>query len=243
MATSGNVNIPCPTNLTLYDNGGGSGNYANNVNSTVVLQNSGLGVILLSGTPDFSAGDFLRFYSGTGTVGTLLTTYTGNAAGIIDLISQPGEIITVELVTNANGTDPGFNMNGSHFDGCSCPSFTPTATATPAAVCSGDDSQLSSFANSLPTSYQISTPTYSPPPCSGTSILAAGPVGDDVASSTVTMPFNFDFFGSSYNQFGVTSNGIIQFGPGTYSTGYTPSGIPSTSTSINNIIALNFAEW
>lgn len=241
MPILGSITIPCASNLILYDDGGGAGNYSNLANGTAVLTNDGIGIYTLSGTYNVqSANDFIRIYEGVGTGGTLLQTYTG--VGNLNYSTLPGQTITIQFTSSALTNASGFALNISHYGGCSCPTSNPTASASPTSICSGDDSQLDALGLVNPSSYQISQPAYAPLPCSGTS-LGTGPVGDDVASATMTMPFDFDFFGQTYNQFGVTSNGIIQFGPGPYSTTYTPSttGIPSTS--INNIIALNFADW
>lgn len=238
---SGSQSFPCATNMIFYDNGGPSSNYTNNVNSTVILNNSGTGIYTFSGTYNLASNDFIRIYQGSGTGGTLLATYT-NANSTFTYTSQPGETITIQFQTNASGVSSGFSINTTHYGGCSCPSAVLTATATPSVICSGDNSQLLASGLSNLANYSLSYPTYAPLPCSGAP-NGVGPVGDDVSSAPVTLPFPFTFFGNTYTQIGVTTNANIQFGPGPYSTVYTPTGTGIPTTSIDNLVALNFADW
>ena len=73
---SGANSVSCGTSSFLYDNGGPSGDYASGSNGYTVLENSGTGVISMSGSYTYMEGswDFLRIYSGVGTSGTLLYT-------------------------------------------------------------------------------------------------------------------------------------------------------------------------
>lgn len=58
---------------------------------------------------------------------------------------------------------------------------------------------------------------------------------DDDFTGPISLPFAFDFFGNTYNDFYIGSNGFISFGSGSTDLGNDP--IPSTSTP-NDIIAL-----
>jgi ubiquitin len=77
----------------------------------------------------------------------------------------------------------------------------------------------------------------------GTAIAGLGGANIDDAFGTVNLsggtPFNFTFFGTSYNIFYPSSNGIISFGAG--STNYSNVQIPST-TGVNNMIAVFFTD-
>jgi hypothetical protein len=239
--TSGTQVFPCATNRIFYDNGGAGGNYTNNVNSTVTLNNTGSGIYTVSGTYTLAVSDFVRIYRGVGTGGILLGTYT-NATGTIIYTSQPGEALTIEFVSNSSTVAAGFAINVSHYGGCSCPSTIMTATATPASICAGQNSQLSANGLVNLANYSLSYPPYVPLACSGAP-NGVGPIGDDVSSAPVTLPFPFTFFGTTYTQFGVSSNANIQFGPGPYSNTYTPTGSGIPTTSIDNLVALNFGDW
>ncbi len=61
-------------------------------------------------------------------------------------------------------------------------------------------------------------------------------LSDDALSSIITMPFNFSFYGNSYNQLIVSSNGFISFNTSLSSSGCC-SGATLPGASINNIIA------
>ncbi len=238
---SGTQVFPCATNMIFYDNGGGAGNYTNNVNSTVTLTNSGTGMYYFTGSYTLAVNDFVRFYDGVGTGGTLLATYT-NTTGTISYTTQPGQTITVQFQTNASTVAAGFQLTVSHYGGCNCPNAVLGATATPNSICAGQNSQLA--ATGLPNlaNYSISYPPYAPLPCSGTT-SGVGPSGDDAVSAAINLPFPFTFFGNTYTQFGISTNANIQFGPGPYSTVYTPTGSGIPTTSIDNLVALNFADW
>lgn len=239
--TTGSQSFPCATNMIFYDDGGAGGDYTNNVNSTVVLNNNGTGIYSLTGTYTLAANDFIRIYNGVGTGGTLLNTFT-NTTGNITFNGQPGQTITIQFQTNANTVASGFAITASHYGGCNCPNVVMGATATPATICSGQNSQLQ--ATGLPNlaNYSVSYPPYAPLPCSGTS-TGVGPSGDDQTSAAINLPFPFTFFGNTYTQFGISTNANIQFGPGPYSAVYTPTGSGIPTTSIDNLVALNFADW
>lgn len=96
-------------------------------------------------------------------------------------------------------------------------------TATPSLVCPGGNSSLQAVANS--TSYVVSNISYSaiPTPTSGVITLAAGGVQvtplnsgtlDDGGWTSLSIPFNFVFFGSTYTNFAVSTNGFIVLGAG-----------------------------
>ena len=69
---TGNNTVTCGTNITLYDNGGSAGNYANSSNGYTVLE-AGLGATInISGSYVTEGVDYIRFYNGVGTGGTLL---------------------------------------------------------------------------------------------------------------------------------------------------------------------------
>ena len=83
------------------------------------------------------------------------------------------------------------------------------------------------------TTYDVTQIPYNPPVpfWSGTPVL----IGiDDAYSNTISMPFNFCFFGQTYNQFIIGSNGVVSFdvsnsgGSNSYSiTGPVPANTPS----------------
>ena len=64
-------------------------------------------------------------------------------------------------------------------------------------------------------------------------VVKAG-FADNVTYGPFNIGFNFTFFGNSYNQFHVNTNGMITFGTGSFS--FTPAAIPS-ATLPNNFIA------
>ncbi len=85
--------------------------------------------------------------------------------------------------------------------------------------------------------YTVTSVPYNPPfPYSGGTGVSVNI--DDVWSSVITLPFDFCFFGQSYNQLIVGSNGVISFDL-TDAGGYCPwqfsASVPSTSLPMNAI--------
>lgn len=122
-----------------------------------------------------------------------------------------------------------------------CPNVTTGATQT---VCAGGCANLTStlVTNYQTTNYSVASIPYSPYPYTGTSILVNT---DDVWSAVENIGFNFCYFGNSYSQCLVGSNGQICFDL-TNASGYdgysvtTP--LPSTTNMPGNIISAAFRD-
>ncbi|MBK7852321.1 MAG: lamin tail domain-containing protein [Bacteroidetes bacterium] len=115
---------------------------------------------------------------------------------------------------------------------------TATATATPATVCVGGSSNLLA-SGTLPLCsnyYSVATTTYGLLPTAG---FASGPSGDD-ANLLVTMPFSFNFYGTSSNQIDIVTNGYVILGGATASA-YTAQTIPDV-TAPNGVVALSWCD-
>ncbi len=97
-------------------------------------------------------------------------------------------------------------------------------TASPAIICPGGTSNLTDVVTS-PLAGSSNYVAYAIPyaPISLTSVTA-GPVGDNV-NATATLPFSFDFYGTSYSSMNISTNGYINFGAA--STTFTASALPS----------------
>ena len=86
------------------------------------------------------------------------------------------------------------------------------------------------------TSYTVSAVAYSPfPYAAGSSVLLGI---DDTWSSAITIPFCFEFYGSSYTQLLIGSNGIVTFDL-TDAGGYCPWTLSAGITIPNNTIPTN----
>src|SRR5690606_1544291 len=81
--------------------------------------------------------------------------------------------------------------------------------------------EASFFGIAATTSYEGQAIDYAPPfPFIGGDVLDV--TTDDVWSPVVNLPFNFCFFGSSYSQAKVGSNGVVMFGNGMTNGGNCP---------------------
>ncbi|MEM6269016.1 MAG: PKD domain-containing protein [Bacteroidota bacterium] len=99
----------------------------------------------------------------------------------------------------------------------SCPAVIASPDTTLA--CSGCvNLNATPVAGSLPTSYTVQTIPYNPWPNTGTAIIVNQ---DDIWSGVLPIPFNFCFYGNTYNQCVVGSNGIVSFDVG-QAGGYCP---------------------
>ncbi|MEO8066391.1 MAG: T9SS type A sorting domain-containing protein [Flavobacteriales bacterium] len=118
-----------------------------------------------------------------------------------------------------------------------------SVTATPTAVCNGANSQL--LATVTTPLYTNTTGTYALQACGA----GAGPSGDDAVMAATGIGFSFTYFGVTYTQFTISTNGNIQLGDGTgstnnpaYSNAWTDVAIPN-ATAPNNYIALAWDDW
>ena len=109
----------------------------------------------------------------------------------------------------------------------------PPGTTSISMACGGGTANMSATFNGSGTVgtslYNVSSIPFSFTGFTGTTIPITT---DDIWSSTISIPFNFCFFGVSYNQLIIGSNGIISFDVSTAG-GFCPwtisAGIPSTS--------------
>ncbi|HET6989800.1 MAG TPA: SprB repeat-containing protein, partial [Bacteroidia bacterium] len=116
----------------------------------------------------------------------------------------------------------------------------PAVTIAPAGpICPGNCVNLTATVQGsvATTSYAVSTIPYSPYSYTvGTPVLVNI---DDIWTPVISMPFCFQFFGTTYNQFVIGSNGLISFNLA-YANAYCqwPIGaaIPSASDPINSIM-------
>jgi len=100
----------------------------------------------------------------------------------------------------------------------------PTVTASSdAPVCQGSAVNLTAtgvITQPSVVNYSVSPIGYSHiTPVSPTTVFAAGSGWDDAYSSSIPLPFSFNFYGTSYNSLTVATNGYVQF-DGTQTTSY-----------------------
>ncbi len=113
---TGQNSVASCTNVILQDHAG-SGNYIDNVNGYTVLNSLNNSTININGTCSTESGyDFVRIYSGSGTSGTLLQSYSGT--GSINYTGTPGQSLTISFTSDGSQTGTGFNLNVT-YSGCS----------------------------------------------------------------------------------------------------------------------------
>jgi hypothetical protein len=172
------------------------------------------------------------------------TTYAwGPATGLsattgANVTANPSATTTYTVTgTNANGC---VNTATATINVAESPSF-GSVTATPSTICNGGSSQLLASASTT-TSYTGSVISYTliPTPGVGVTTLANAGVAvtplssgtlDDGGWQNLSIPFNFLFFGTSYNSFAISSNGFMVLG----------AGAPNTFTGYYNTWPSTFA--
>ena len=89
-------------------------------------------------------------------------------------------------------------------------------------------------------SYTISSIPYNPSPFTGVSLLGTFTGADDGVSDQITLPFDFCFYGTTYSQVWIGTNGWVSFLPGQPAT-FTSAPIPSPAATIPR--ACIMAPW
>lgn len=92
----------------------------------------------------------------------------------------------------------------------SCPAVVTISASGGQVACTGCDT-LTAFpvAGAQPTTYTAQQIPFSPWPSNGPNAISIST--DDIYSSVVNLPFNFCFYGTTYNQCVIGSNGVLSF--------------------------------
>ncbi len=203
---------------------GGAGNYPNNsfVTETICADNAGDCVTLSFNTFSLEQGfDDLTIYDGPNVGSPLIGTYTGsNSPGVVTASSG---CLTLVFSSDGSVTFPGWSAGiscspcgdpgGGGLDEVGCPDIDagediaiPTCT-TP---CTPVDLTADFFETGEPTSYEVTSIPYNPPYPFNTGTPFSINI-DDVWTGVIDLPFDFCFYGTTYNQAIIGSNGVISF--------------------------------
>lgn len=116
----------------------------------------------------------------------------------------------------------------------------PILAATPSVVCPGTPSALSAIAPSAPASgYTVASIPFAPSTPSGTT--NPGPAGDDVVSASIPIGFNFGYYGTTYSNIVISTNGFISFDAAPGAGCCAGQAIPNAATP-NNLIAVCWTD-
>lgn len=112
-----------------------------------------------------------------------------------------------------------------------------TLNTTTPSVCGGDTAEVSVTVTSpVPTNYNVSPITYAPSTITGT----AGPSGDDNVA-TAPIGFSFNFYGNTYTDVVISTNGFISFDLASGAGCCTGQVLPNTATP-NNLVSLGWED-
>ncbi len=243
-----NYNHPGGTITTCagnyFDTGGQAGNYGNSQNIVTTFCSATAGECVVLSFTSFSIEnnwDFLTLYDGPNASSPLIGQYTGtNSPGTVTATSG---CLTVRFTS-----DGSVNLAGWSATVSCVPCSTPPPPNDPAefgcpAIDLGPDIALPEcydpcqsleltadvFETGLPTSYEVQSIPFNPP-YSTTAGTQFSINTDDVWSNLISLPFNFCYFGTNYNQCVVGSNGLMSFNAG-YDGGYCPWAFTETCPS------------
>ena len=149
--------------------------------------------------------------SGAGVGGSYVWAPTTGLTGTGAVVTANPTVTTTYTVT---GTDSTGCSNTASVTVMVGPALTATATATPSIVCSGADTQLQ--ANYTPVildtssnfTFVASSGTYTP--ITGGTVSSAS--GDDSTQFPITIGFPFTYNGTTFTEFGLSTNGHIRLG-------------------------------
>lgn len=211
---------------SFYDSGGVYGYYNDNENYTMTFcpANPVTAMKITFSNFNLIAGDVLTIYDGNSTAAPILGTFTGtnNPGAVGATTNNASRCLTVRFTSNTSVIRSGWVAtlscyiptvpNQPQFSNCS----TLTANDDDAVGCAGgpcvDLSAVVSFATvaggANTTAYNIANanclPTFQP----GTPVSVNI---DDRWSSPINITFPFSFFGNTYNQLLIGSNGLLTF--------------------------------
>jgi gliding motility-associated-like protein len=175
-----------------------------------------------------------RFIMCTAPLTNYTFTWTPSLPDTSAPIVQVNSDITYQVVVD-DGTCQGDTTITVHVDSAVLISAGPDL-----AICGNDTVQLNAqllhpaVPYCVPTYVVSSTPYLPILPTGGT---LAGPVGDDVVSGAIPVPFPFQFFCSSVSQFYISTNGFITFSAAQGSGCCAGQNLPTAGIP-NNLIAL-----
>lgn len=184
------------------------------------------GTLLLSNLPATNAVTPLYQWkqNGANIGGATSSSYTANAAGTYQLV----------ITDNANGCKDSSTI--ITVTAVASPSVSALATPNPA--CLGGQFSLTSTSTINQTGYSVSSISYNPLDTTGSVILTNAGTNnlsgsftgtlDDGSWNPITLPFNFNYYGTGYSAISINTNGYIQFGQN--QSGYvSPASLPNAA--------------
>lgn len=252
-----NYNMPGGTITTcgalFYDTGGPGGNYGNNQNITTTFCPDGPDQCIQVSFTSFSienGWDYLYIYDGPNTGSPIIGVFSGtNSPGMLTATSG---CLTFRFTSDGSVTFPGWaaaisctpcdSGGGGTFEvGCPEIDLGPDI-ALPECYdpCLPLELEAQVFETGLTTSYTVESIPFNPQYSfnAGTQFSINT---DDVWTGLIDLPFNFCFYGNTYSQCVVGSNGLMSFNAG-YANGFCPwafnATCPSAALPLNSIFGV-----
>lgn len=201
---------------TIYDSGGPTGNYGDNENLTFTICPATAPECLRLDFTDFfteDAFDVLSIYDGPGATSPLIGNFSGGSTGSPGSVTVSTGCITLVFTSDFIGNFSGWAAEWSI---CDVPGVCPTIEVPPvnAEVCAGQCTDLvvePTIINET-TDYFVENIDFNPYPYTDGATLPIPT--DDVWSGIISIGFDFCFYGNTYNQLLIGTNGIVSFNTG-----------------------------
>jgi len=168
------------------------------------------------------------------------TTFSWAPATDLNTVSGPSVVATpvssISYIVTASG-----NVNGCATTDTAVITVNPNpvisvSTTTPN-LCGGDTAQVAvTIISPVGNSYNVTPTTFGLTPISG----ASGPSGDDVVSSA-PIGFSFTFYGNTYSNVSISTNGFISFDAAPGSGCCSGQTLPNAAAP-NNLVALGWED-
>jgi hypothetical protein len=168
------------------------------------------------------------------------TTFSWAPATDLNTTSGPSVVATptasISYVVTASGNVDGCITTDTAVITVNPNPVIAVSTTTPN-LCGGDTAEVEvTIISPVATSYNVSPITYAPTTIAGT----AGPDGDDVVS-TAPIGFSFTFYGNTYTDVSISTNGFISFDAAPGSGCCSGQTLPNTAAP-NNLVSLGWDD-
>ena len=196
-------------------------------NSTLVTVTINPSAAVITGPSTKCTADPAITLTESGGTGTSWTWAPGGAT------TQSISVSPVATTTySVTVTSPGACVKTATYVVTVATSPTVTATASPNPLCINTQLNLGASTTVAANTYALSAITYGPTTDPGGSSVITG---DDEVSSSQTLPFTFNYFGTNYTTVFIYTNGFIQLGTSSGSDDVYAQSLPS-ATAPNTVI-------
>lgn len=199
---------------------------------------SGCAVPNFANDANFNTRPDTRFVACVAPTSNFTYNWTASDGSVIPSIMSPQVVVNNATTYSVVVSDGDCQGNNSILIVVDSSAFIRASNDT--VKCSADPVQLTSQV--LYPSQQVQLPTYdvtatTVTPITPSGATTPGPAGDDIVGGPYTIPFSFNFFGTPYTSFSISTNGFITF-TGGQGSGCCVGQLLPNATAPNNLVAM-----